>query len=370
MNAEQKPLTRRVLSSFEGKRVLVTGHTGFKGGWLSLWLSELGAEVYGVSLPATAADGIYSHVKREVFRGDATLDVTNLPAVLEAVQEIQPDWVFHLAAQALVRQSYADPWSTLQTNVMGSASVLEAARQLPKTCHTIFVTSDKCYHNREWLYSYRENDALGGNDPYSVSKAAAELVAQAWRRSYFDQSPYASRVLSVRAGNVIGGGDYAADRLIPDCLRAALTGQPLEMRNPTATRPWQHVLDCLYGYLVTAALVPQLPPSQELESFNFGPAESHMHSVHSVAQSFFQHWPQATPGVVVQSADSTLGEAHQLSVSIEKAQRLLGWQPVWPLVTAMEQTAQWYASHHLQQADMLSVSREQIAQFTQAAEGM
>lgn len=367
MNAVNRQLAQTVFSGFAGKRVLVTGHTGFKGAWLSLWLAELGAEVYGVSLPATHSDGIYCQLKQTVFRQELTLDLADRAAVLAAVERIQPDLVFHLAAQALVRQSFTDPWQTLQTNVMGSASVLEAVRSLPKTCHTIFVTSDKCYRNREWLYSYRENDPLGGGDPYSMSKAAAELVAEAWRRCYFDKLPQASRVISVRAGNVIGGGDYAADRLIPDCVRAALAGKPLVVRNPAATRPWQHVLDCLYGYLATAAVVPRRPASEELESFNFGPADPHAHPVASVAELFFQHWTQTTPGVLVEATGQQPDEAHYLSVSIEKAQRLLGWKPVWPLATAMQQTVQWYASLHLERADMLSVSRQQIARFTQDA---
>lgn len=368
MNVEDKQLARTVFTAFAGKRVLITGHTGFKGAWLSLWLAELGADVYGMSLPAADPEGMYTQVKQAVFRGEVTLDIADQSAVQAAVESIQPDLVFHLAAQALVRQSYTDPWQTLQTNVMGSASVLDAVRKLPKTCHTIFVTSDKCYRNREWVYSYRENDALGGRDPYSMSKAAAEMVAESWRRCYFDKLPQGSRVISVRAGNVIGGGDYAADRLIPDCVRAALANEPLVIRNPTATRPWQHVLDCLYGYLLTAAIVPNLPASHELESFNFGPADPHAHPVASVAQLFFQHWTQTTPGVVIEAADGQADEAHYLSVSIEKAQRLLGWKPIWPFATAMQRTVQWYAGQHLERADMLAISRRQIAEFTETAQ--
>ncbi len=367
MNTVNRQLASRVFSAFAGKRVLVTGHTGFKGAWLSLWLAELGAQVYGLSLPATQPSGMYSYLKPTTFGEELTLDIADRPAVQAAVEAIQPDLVFHLAAQALVRQSYDDPWHTLQTNVMGSASLLEAVRRLSKTCHTIFVTSDKCYRNREWVYSYRENDALGGRDPYSMSKAAAELVAESWRRSFFDKLPQASRVISVRAGNVIGGGDYAADRLIPDCVRAAVAHRPLVIRNPTATRPWQHVLDCLYGYLLTAAIVPSLPASEELECFNFGPTDPHAHRVASVAELFFQHWAQATPGVVIEAAVNQPDEAHYLSLSIEKAQRLLGWRPVWSFATAIQRTAQWYAAQHLEQADMLAVSRQQIAQFAQDA---
>ncbi len=360
-------LVDTVRTSLSGKRVLVTGHTGFKGAWLSLWLSELGAEVHGFALPATQPDGIYAHVKDAVFRSDTAGDITDAVALAAAVQCAQPDYVFHLAAQAVVREAYADPLRTLQTNILGSANVLEAVRRLNQTCHTIFVTSDKCYRNCEWHFSYRENDPLGGKDPYSMSKAAAELVAESWRRSYFDSHPNGSQVISVRAGNVIGGGDYAVDRLVPDCVRAALAGQPLVLRNPRATRPWQHVLDCLSGYLVVAAVVPRLPRSEELESFNFGPADTHAFPVTRVAEIFFEHWPN-TPGMVIGEVDPLRSEAHYLSVSIEKSQRLLHWQPVWPCATAIEKAVEWYVQHHVANADMLAVSRGQIAQFTQAAQ--
>ena len=221
------------------------------------------------------------------------------------------------------------------------------------------VTSDKCYHNREWWGSYRESDNLGGRDPYSMSKAAAELVAESWRRSYFDNHPCGSSVTSVRAGNVIGGGDYSLDRLVPDCVRAALADQHLVIRNPKATRPWKHVLDCLHGYLVVAARVPSireahtLCDARELESFNLGPVDPHDHPVAEVARSFFAAWPQETPGVQIVPAEKEMAEAGYLSVSIEKAQRLLQWQPIWNFSTAIAKTVQWYAARHLRQQDML-----------------
>jgi CDP-glucose 4,6-dehydratase len=229
------------------------------------------------------------------------------------------------------------------------------------------VTSDKCYKNSEWCYSYRENDPLGGKDPYSMSKAGAELVAECWRRSYFDHHPHRSKVVSVRAGNVIGGGDYSADRLIPDCVRAALANQPLTIRSPKATRPWQHVLDCLHGYLVAAILAPQLSATADSESFNFGPQDPHDHPVAEVAEAFFQAWKAKTPGVQVAAAEPSLAESVYLSVSIDKAQRLLGWQPVWSFATAVKLTADWYCARHLNDQDMLAFSKSQLTQFTQDA---
>jgi CDP-glucose 4,6-dehydratase len=354
--------------AFAGKRCLVTGHRGFKGAWLSLWLAELGAEVSGYGLDSPCGDGLYPSLKQGVFTSDQPGDLLNRSAVEQTIQRVQPDYVFHLAAQPLVRQSYADPIGTLGTNVMGSAHVLEAVRRLSNTCHTIFVTSDKCYVNREWCHAYRESDRLGGKDPYSMSKAGAELVAESWRRSYFDNHPQGSTVTSVRAGNVIGGGDYSADRLVPDCLRAALAHQPLIIRSPNATRPWQHVLDCLHGYLVVASKVPHMPRSSEWEAFNFGPQDPHDHPVLQVAEAFFEAWPQATTGVQVVPAEKAMSEAGYLSVSIEKAQRLLNWQPVWSFQTAVRKTVEWYAARHLENRDMLAISRLQISQFTHAQE--
>jgi CDP-glucose 4,6-dehydratase len=360
--------------AFHGKRVLVTGHTGFKGSWLSLWLSELGAIVSGFALQPESADGLYPYLRTGVFEQDHYGDIRDRAAVERVIRSIQPDYVFHLAAQPLVRLSYSDPIGTLSTNVLGSAIVLDAVRQLPKTCHTTYVTSDKCYQNREWCYSYRENDRLGGKDPYSMSKAAAELIAEGWRRSYFDHHPFDSVVISVRAGNVIGGGDYAADRLIPDCLRAALSLSPLVIRSPRATRPWQHVLDCLHGYMAAAARGPSLRAAaserdaRELESFNFGPRDPHDHPVAEVAEAFFAAWPQHTPGVRVVPAERNVAEAGYLSVSIEKAQRLLNWQPTWDFATAIAKTVDWYVARHVHQSDMLTFSRQQLADFEQSTQ--
>ncbi len=290
------PSSHSYESTFAGKQIVVTGHTGFKGSWLSLWLSELGANVHGYGLAPNSSDSLFDCLDRgNIFASSELADLGDSDRVAKFIHRVKPDYVFHLAAQPLVRLSYAEPLNTIATNVLGSANVLDAVRTLEKTCHTIFVTSDKCYQNREWCYSYRENDPLGGKDPYSMSKAAAELVAESYRRSYFDKHPCGSLVISVRAGNVIGGGDYSADRLIPDCVRAALADRTLIIRNPRATRPWQHVLDCLNGYLHAACLAPELNNKADRESFNFGPCDPHDHPVVEVAQAFFEAWGESTP---------------------------------------------------------------------------
>jgi CDP-glucose 4,6-dehydratase len=369
MDSQQRRNLKAIETAFLGKRVVITGHTGFKGAWLSLWLSQLGAQVSGYGLHNAQSDGIYASIKGASLVEDRHGDIRVLDHIQTFMSEMQPDFVFHMAAQPLVRLSYQDPLGTISTNVIGSANVLESVRTLPNCCHTIFVTSDKCYQNREWCFSYRENDPLGGKDPYSMSKAAAELVAESYRRSYFDNNQYGSRVVSVRAGNVIGGGDYSADRLVPDCVRAALAKKPLIIRSPNATRPWQHVLDCVYGYLVAAAAAPGLPPSLDSESFNFGPLDPHANPVSKVTEMFFEYWREDTPGVVFEPAEKSMAEAGYLAVSIEKAQRLLGWQPVWTFSEAMKRTVEWYEQKHIHQADMLSYSKKQIQQFIQSAQG-
>lgn len=353
--------------TFSGRSVLVTGHTGFKGAWLALWLSSLGARVTGVALDPAEGGGLYEHLDRSVFIGDLRCDIRDAVGLRNIVKQVRPDYVFHLAAQPLVRLSYDEPLETLTTNILGSAHVLEAVRYLDKTCHTIFVTSDKCYENQEWVYSYRESDRLGGKDPYSMSKAAAELVSECWRRSFFDKHPQGSKVLSVRAGNVIGGGDYSADRIIPDCLRAALSGKELVIRSPKSTRPWQHVLDCLYGYLVAAIKAPGLSATSPAETFNFGPQDAEEHPVLEVAEKFFTHWGKKTPGVRVQAAHDAKHEAGYLAVSIDKAGRLLGWHPTWHFEEALKHTVDWYRACHLERRNMQEYSLQELRAFMNAA---
>jgi CDP-glucose 4,6-dehydratase len=275
-------------SAFAGRRVLVTGHTGFKGAWLSLWLQRLGAEVMGYALPPPTDPSLFELAKLARRLDHVVGDVRDLDALLTAFDRHAPEVVFHLAAQPLVLRSYREPKETFDTNVGGTVNVLEAVRRTPSVKAVVVVTSDKCYENREWVFGYREDDAMGGHDPYSASKGAAELVTAAYRRSFFapDASTRVVGLASARAGNVIGGGDFADDRILPDALRAVQAGKPLLVRNPGSTRPWQHVLDPLAGYLLLATRLLD-DPGRYAEAFNFGPDLSGVSSVRELVTSFY-----------------------------------------------------------------------------------
>jgi CDP-glucose 4,6-dehydratase len=280
-----------LFESFSGKKILITGHTGFKGSWLAMWLKTLNAEVAGIALePATSP----SHFEAAgIFRGiiDLRVNIKNRNALIEAVQDIQPDFVFHLAAQALVTKSYNDPIDTYETNVMGTLHLLEALRQLDKSCSAVIITSDKCYDNVEWVWGYKETDAIGGPDPYSASKGAAELVIRSHIKSYFPLNSSKVRIASARAGNVIGGGDWSDSRIVPDCIKAWSENREVKLRNPNSTRPWQHVLEPLSGYLCLALC---LSKKSELhgEPFNFGPQAQQNHSVLELVQHMAKSWDQ------------------------------------------------------------------------------
>lgn len=351
---------------YQGKRVLVTGHTGFKGGWLSLWLSELGARVYGYGWPAPTQPSLFELLGPAVFAGQRIEDIRNFSAFKAFLGEVRPDLVFHLAAQALVRRSYAEPLETLSINTLGTANVLEAIKQLELPCAVVVVTSDKCYENQSWDYGYRESDPMGGHDVYSMSKGAAELIVQSWRRAFFAVNPKLGPVATARAGNVIGGGDYAADRLVPDCIRALQSGQSIAIRNPAATRPWQHVLDCLSGYLWLGAKVALAGKSSPLaDAFNFGPGLQANVPVARLVELILREWP----GQWHQVAEAApAAEAKLLCLSIDKAARQLAWFPTWGLEQAIEQTVRWYRERHMAgKANMVEYSRQQIAAFVQAA---
>lgn len=319
-----------------GKRVMVTGHTGFKGAWLSLWLHRLGAQVFGLSLPPTSQPNLFDLLGTRSLTTHRVGDIRDPGLVARVTAEFEPQVVFHLAAQALVRTGYEDPLLTFSTNVMGTANVLEAIRHVASIKVSIVVTTDKVYENREWVHPYRENDSLGGYDPYSASKAACEMVISSYRSSYLESSGVA--VASARAGNVIGGGDWAVDRLIPDAVRAWSAGTPLHIRRPDAVRPFQHVLEPLAAYLVLAQRLWREPSLAS--AYNFGPEPSEACNVRKVIQMAQEHFDHPQ----VSFAQNIKGphEAGLLTLDVAKAREVLGIRPKWSLNEAVGRSVQWY----------------------------
>lgn len=321
--------------AFAGKRVLLTGHTGFKGSWLALWLQALGAEVHGLALAPATRPSHWDLLRLGL--PEHRVDLRDAAAVQAAVQQAQPQLVLHLAAQPLVRAGYADPLGTWGSNVMGTAHLLQALRGVAGLQAVLVVTTDKCYENREWAWGYRETDALGGHDPYAASKAACELVVASFRASFF-QAPGAPLIATARAGNVIGGGDWSADRLVPDIARAVAAGLPLVLRAPQATRPWQHVLESLSGYLLLAQGL--LAGRSELaRAFNFGPPAEGNRSVAEVLDGLKRHWPALHWALDARGGPH---EATLLQLDSSLARSLLGWRPVWDFDTTLRHTADWY----------------------------
>jgi CDP-glucose 4,6-dehydratase len=346
---------------WSGRRVLVTGHTGFKGSWLALWLTAMGAEVTGLSdgVPTDPSLFVLARLAEDVRTIEA--DVRDAGAVRRALAEAQPEVVLHLAAQPLVRRSFHEPRETFEVNVMGTVNVLDAVRHVPGVRAVVNVTSDKCYENREWEWAYREDEPMGGHDPYSSSKGASELVTSAYRRSFFD-APDGPRLASARAGNVIGGGDWGVDRLIPDVMRAALAGATVEIRNPAATRPWQHVLNPLSGYLLLAERLCADPAAAT--AWNFGPAETDARPVGWIVERLDALWPgglrwERDPG-------EHPHEARYLKVDSSRARARLGWAPRWSLEPALESIVEWYAALRAGE-DMRAVSLAQLGAFEAAA---
>lgn len=353
------------LSVFNGARVLVTGHTGFKGSWLSLWLTQLGARVSGVSLSVPTAPSHFGAAGIAEQVQDCRLDIRDGGALKVLVQQIQPDFVFHLAAQALVRRSYADPINTWQTNTMGTINVLEALRDLKTPCVAVFITSDKCYDNVEWIWGYRETDALGGPDPYSSSKGAAELAIRSSVRSFFPENGMV-RIGVGRAGNVIGGGDWAEDRIVPDCMRAWSRGETVPLRNPQATRPWQHVLEPLSGYL-SLALALKESPRLHGQPFNFGPSAQQDHSVGELVTVMSDHWNQVRwEDVSAQSGGPY--ESGLLKLNCDKALHHLSWRAVWDFDATVRETALWYRHYYEYSSHSIAdFSLSQIEAYINAA---
>ena len=332
-----------------GKRVLITGHTGFKGSWLLLILNQLGARIWTYSLEPDQDPSLFSQLSSLMPPGNNWQhqigDLADLNALTDLVNRSQPEVVVHLAAQPLVRRSYIDPLGTWRTNVMGSLHLLEALKGLRHSCAVVMVTTDKVYQNREWVHGYRETDRLGGHDPYSASKAGAELAVASWRASFCGSAEHQTTYLKIataRAGNVIGGGDWSKDRIVPDVIRALSVGESIPVRNPLATRPWQHVLEPLAGYLKLAEILAS-DADPPCEAFNFGPDLSSNRTVEELVQQMLIGWPGRW---VDQRTVDAPHEANLLHLQIDKANRRLGWSPRWDFSTTVNRTVSWYRGHH------------------------
>jgi CDP-glucose 4,6-dehydratase len=360
--------TDRALGWYAGRAIFVTGHTGFKGSWLSLWLHALGARVHGYSLepPTEPSNFVVSRVEQQCAThhiGDVR-DATRLEA---ALSRSQPDVIFHLAAQPLVREGYRTPRDTFEVNVMGTVGLLDAVRRQQRPCAVVVISSDKCYENREQVWGYREHEALGGDDPYSASKGAAELVVAAYRKSFFAPArigQHGVRLASVRAGNVIGGGDWAPERIVTDIVRALRSATPVPVRNPDAVRPWQHVLEPLGGYLALAQRMATSNHPRWCSAYNFGPAPSDAVPVRRLVELFLRAWgggswePRPTP--------NQPPEAAVLRLAIDKAVAELGWRPRWTVDQAISRTAAWFRAYHDGQVDMRGLCLADIRDYLSA----
>jgi CDP-glucose 4,6-dehydratase len=348
---------------FLGKKVLITGHTGFKGSWLSLWLQSLGAQVVGFALAPPSNPSLFEVANVGLGMTSIIGDIRDLAHLRAVFTEHQPEIVIHMAAQALVRYSYVEPVETYSTNVMGTVNLLEAVRMTPGVKAVVNVTSDKCYENKEWAWGYRENEAMGGFDPYSNSKGCAELVTAAYRQSYFNPSTFndkhSTAIASARAGNVIGGGDWAEDRLIPDIMRAISAGRPVNIRNPHAIRPWQHVLEPLSGYLLLAQRLYE-EGAAFAEGWNFGPNDEDAKPVQWIVEQLTQAWGEGASWVV--DGGDHPHEAHYLKLDCSKAKAQLDWHPRWRLDETLGKIVEWQKSYQ-QGADMKAVSLQQITDY-------
>jgi CDP-glucose 4,6-dehydratase len=347
-----------------GKRILVTGSTGFTGGWACLWLKTIGAEVAGFSLAPETMPALFDALGLEGEFATTIGDICDYDAVLAAVTAFQPELILHLAAQPLVRRSYREPVSTFAVNAQGTAHVLEAARHVKSVRGVVCITTDKVYKNNEWAWSYRENDPLGGKDPYSASKAAAEMVIQSYAASYPHTEGKGPAIAIARGGNIIGGGDWSEDRLIPDFVRALIDQQPMTLRYPDATRPWQHVLALVHGYLMLLAGLVSDTPNKYARAWNLGPQDLKAHSVRNVLELLSAHWERPQ----LQFEDNPLPEAGALALDSSLARNLLGWLQVWNTEQVVEHTASWYRDYYRDPSAARAITLKQINAWREGIE--
>ncbi len=354
----------KINNKFKNKSIVITGHTGFKGTWLVNWLYQLGGNITGIALDPPTNPSHFNACKIKSKINDIRINLLDQKSVQQIILDTKPDYVFHLAAQGLVRNSYNDPVDTWKTNVLGTLNVLESLRKLNKKCAAVMITTDKCYDNKEWVWGYRETDSLGGPDPYSASKAASELVIRSHIKSFFNSKYSKVRIASARAGNVIGGGDWAADRIVPDCVRAWSKDKKVKLRNPNSTRPWQHVLEPLSGYLVLAI---GLLSKTELhgEPFNFGPIAQQNHSVLELVKNMSRYWKK------VRWENTTLSkepyESDLLKLNCDKALYHLYWKAVMEFEETVKMTSNWYKSFYRNKNNIQSVTNNQIKEYTKMA---
>jgi len=353
--------------TFRGRTVLVTGHTGFKGSWLATWLVRLGANVIGASIDVPSKPSGFEALSLGGVIEDHRLDVSNVNAVYDLVQDSQPDYVFHLAAQALVRPSYNNPIETMTTNAIGSASILEALRKLSHPVTVLMITSDKVYDNLEWQWGYRETDSIGGKDPYSASKGMAELVIKTYYESYFKNKDSNVKIGIARAGNVIGGGDWATDRIVADCMRAWSKNHAVDIRSPHSTRPWQHTLEPLSGYL---CLAENLSKTDDMhgEAFNFGPSGNQDYSVQELITEMSNHWSNVRWNDI-SNTTKRLHEANLLKLNCDKALHSLNWLPTLNFQETVKMTVDWYKNYYTNpDASMFEFTCEQIDEYSKVAQ--
>ncbi len=350
---------------FKNKKVLITGHTGFKGSWLTLWMNNLGAEVYGISIDKPTEPCHFELLKIEKNISSIKEDITNRNKIKEYISKIKPDFIFHLAAQPLVKKAYEDPILTYETNFIGTLNILESLKELSNRCIVVLITSDKSYKNVEWTWGYRENDPFGGIDPYSASKGATEILISSYCKSFFEKNE--NILIGVgRAGNVIGGGDWALDRIVPDCYKAWSSNKEVQIRNGNSTRPWQHVIEPLGGYI---ALASALNIQREFhgEAFNFGPNSNQNHTVNDLIRELSSFWPGSKIRDLT-SQDQNIYESGLLKLNCDKAFNYLGWQPILGIEETVRMTSDWYTNYYNQKVDVYNFSLFQLNEYKKIAQ--